>query len=145
MKKLLLIAVVVLGASSCASILTGTKDTIQFDTDPQGAAIYINGLEVCTTPCAVEVKRSLSEKIVQVQKEGYETRMVTLDRQFNPVSIINLTSLIGWGIDAATGSLMKYSKKGYNVALIEKVSTAAKIDINTKNKSVDVYVVDPKQ
>jgi len=31
--------------------------------------------------------------------------------------VINLTSIIGWGVDAATGALMKYDRKGYDIKL----------------------------
>ena len=132
--------------TSCATIFTGTKDTIRFDSNPQGAKVYIDGLEVCKTPCTTLVKRSLSEKLAEIKLDGYETRVITLDRKFNAVSIINLTSLIGWGIDAATGSLMKYDKKGYDIELEKDKRTSllqnpSKIEINTDTKIVDVYVV----
>ena len=40
--------------------------------------------------------------------------------KFNGVSILNLFGLLGWGIDAATGSLKKYDTKVYNITLDEK-------------------------
>lgn len=131
--------------TSCATIFTGTKDTIRFDSNPQGAKVYIDGLEVCKTPCTTQVKRSLSDKLAEIKLDGYETRVITLDRKFNAVSIINLGSLIGWGIDAATGSLMKYDKKGYDIELEKDNRTSllqnpSKIEINTDTKIVDVYV-----
>ena len=130
--------------TSCATIFTGTKDTIRFDSNPQGAKIYIDGIEVCKTPCTTQIKRTLSAKFVQKLDE-YETRVVTLDREFNPVSIINLGSLLGWAIDAATGSLMKYDRKAYNIELekgnrTSMLQSPSKIEINTDEKIVDVYV-----
>jgi len=131
--------------TSCATIFTGTKDTIRFESNPQGAKVYIDGLEVCKTPCTTLVKRSLTNKLAEIKLDGYETRVITLDRKFNVVSIINFGSLIGWGIDAATGSLMKYDRKGYEIEL-EKVNKTSllqnpsKIEINTKTKIVDLYV-----
>ncbi len=131
--------------TSCATIFTGTKDAIRFDSNPQGAKVYIDGLEICKTPCTTQVKRSLSDKLVEIKLDGYETRVITLDRKFNAVSIINLGSLIGWGIDAATGSLMKYDKKGYDIELEKDNKTSlltnpSKIEINTDTKIVDIYV-----
>jgi hypothetical protein len=132
--------------TSCATIFTGTKDTIRFDTTPQGAKIYVDGLEICKTPCTTQVKRSLSDELVEIKLEGYETRVIALDREFNAVSIINLGFIIGWGIDAATGSLMKYDRKGYDIELEKDKRTAmlenaSKIEINTETNTVDVYVV----
>lgn len=131
--------------TSCATIFTGTKETIRFDSNPQGAKVYLDGLEVCKTPCTTQVKRSLSGKLAEIKLDGYETRVITLDRKFNPVSIINLGSLIGWGIDTATGALMKYDKKGYDIELEKDNRTSllnnpSKIEINTDSKVVDVYV-----
>ena len=30
-----------------------------------------------------------------------------IEKQFNAVSVINLRDILGWGIDAATGAMMK--------------------------------------
>ena len=40
-------------------------------------------------------------------------------KSFNAVSILNLTNLLGWGIDFATGALNKFDKKGYDITLKE--------------------------
>ena len=54
----------------------------------------------------------------------------------------NLGSLIGWGVDAATGVLMKYDKKGYDIELEKDNRTSlnnpTKIDIDTKDRLVAV-------
>jgi hypothetical protein len=130
--------------SSCVTILTGTRDTIRFDSNPKGAIVYLDGLEVCKTPCSTLVKRSISEKFAEIKLDEYETRVITLDRKFNAVSIINLTGILGWGIDAATGALMKYDRKSYDIKLDKEKRTSlnnpTKIEINTKKKTVDVYL-----
>lgn len=147
-KKLLILTVLTTFLmTSCATIFTGTKDTLTFNSKPEGASVYIDGLEVCKTPCTTQVKRSLSDKIAEIKLDGYETRVITLDREFNVVSVINLGSLIGWGIDAATGSIMKYGKKGYEIELEKDNKTSllenpTKIEINTKDKNVAVYVAE---
>jgi len=151
MNKIIYLSIALLmifSVTSCATIFTGSKDTISFDSKPQGAKVFIDGLEVCKTPCTTQVKRSLSEKLAEIKLDGYETRVITLDRKFNAVSIINLGSLIGWGIDAATGSIMKYDKKGYDIELEKDNRTSfnnpIKIEINTKDRLVDVYVAEKK-
>ncbi len=144
--KLFILAIVsVFLMTSCATIFTGTKDTLRFDSNPQGAKVYIDGLEICKTPCTTVVKRSLSDKFAEIRLEGYETRVITLDRTFNVVSVINLGSLLGWGIDTATGALMKYDRKGYYVKLEKDNRTSllqnpSRIEINTDTKIVNVYV-----
>ena len=60
--------------------------------------------------------------------------------------MINLTSIIGWGGDAATGALMKYDRKSYDIKLDKEKRTSlnnpTKIEINTKKKTVDDYVTE---
>ena len=102
---------------SCATFLTGTRDTIRFDYNPKGAIVYLDGLEVCKTSCSTSIKKSISEKFAEIKLDGYETRVISLERKFNAVSVINLTSIIDWGVDAATGALMKYDRKGYDIKL----------------------------
>ena len=145
LKPLFLSIAIALQCTSCATIFTGTADILYFESDPSGAEIYIDGLKVCTTPCDVLVKRSLTDKLVELQLDGYETRVITLDRKFNPVSIINLGKLIFWGIDAATGALMKYDRKDYQVKMKKESRTAfsnpIRIDILSSEKRVDVYQI----
>ncbi|MCT4151313.1 PEGA domain-containing protein [Elizabethkingia anophelis] len=118
--SILTMSVMTLSVTSCATIFTGTSDSITVNTKPDGATVYDKGLEKCITPCTFKVGRTLSEKTIEIKKEGYEPKTILLDRKFNAVSIINLFGLIGWGVDAATGSLMKYDTKGYNIDLKEK-------------------------
>jgi len=109
-----------LSLTSCATILTGTSDAITFNSTPEGAKVYESGIEKCTTPCTYKVGRSLSEKTIEVKKEGYQNKVMALDSKFNAVSVINLFGILGWGIDAATGSIKKYDTKVYNISLDEK-------------------------
>ncbi|MBN2637518.1 MAG: PEGA domain-containing protein [Bacteroidales bacterium] len=149
MKKVLQSTVVlfmIFFLSGCATLFTGTHDTIHFSSDPEGAVVYKDGLKLCTTPCDVSMKRSVYNQEVTFKMDGYETRIVTLDREFNVVSVINLGSLLGWAIDAATGSIMKYTTKSYDIKLDKKeetaLSRARKININTRKKIIEVYVME---
>ncbi|REC44623.1 peptidase associated/transthyretin-like domain-containing protein [Chryseobacterium pennipullorum] len=111
-----------LTATSCASMFTGTKDKISFSTSPEGAKVFHKGIEKCMTPCTAEIPRSLSKQTVTFQKEGFTDKEVKLTKTFNPVTLLNilLGGAIGVGIDAATGSLTKYSPKNYEVELEAK-------------------------
>lgn len=113
---------ITLSATSCASIITGTKDKITFNSTPEGAKVIHKGIEKCTTPCTTEIPRSLSKQMVTFEKEGYNSKEVKLTKTFNPVTLLNilLGGAIGVGIDAATGSLTKYSPKEYKVELEQK-------------------------
>ncbi|ALR30001.1 hypothetical protein ATE47_05450 [Chryseobacterium sp. IHB B 17019] len=125
MKKTFLIALVLgttLSTTSCATIITGTKDKISFTSTPEGAKVFHKGIEKCTTPCTAEIPRSLSKQMITFEKEGYNNKEVKLVKKFNPVTLVNilLGGAIGVGVDAATGSLTKYSPKAYTVELESK-------------------------
>lgn len=113
---------IALSTTSCATIFTGTRDPITFSSNPEGAKVFHKGIEKCTTPCTVKIPRSLSKQTVTFEKEGFEKKEVKLTKNFNAVTLLNiiLGGAIGVGIDAATGSLIKYSPKKYDVELEAK-------------------------
>ena len=110
---------IALSTTSCASIITGTKDKITFSSTPEGVKVFHKGVEKCTTPCTAEISRSLGKQTVTFSKEGFTSKEVKLTKNFNAVSLVNILigGVIGIGIDAATGSLTKYSPKAYTVEL----------------------------
>lgn len=147
MKKIstVLFVTIMLFMTSCATLFTGTKDRITFNTNPSGATIYIDGVEQCKTPCTMKVKRSIGDTDVEFKLDGYETRLITLSKEFNVVSVINLGNLLGWGIDALSGAVMKYDRKTYDITLENKTTSQinpAKINIDTQKNVVELYVAE---
>ncbi len=130
--------------SSCATIFTGTRDLISFDSTPHGAVIYKDGVELCKTPCSFPMKRDLNDVSLEIKLDGYQTRVFKLDKQLNIVSVLNLGNLLGWGIDALSGSLLKYDRKRYDLVLEkDKMMSSirpSKILIDTKEKVVTLMV-----
>ena len=144
MNKIPIFLIALFLMTGCATIFTGTKDRIAFTSTPSGATIYKDGVEICTTPCNYKVKRSLNDTEVEFKLDGYETRLITLDKEFNLVSIINLGNLFGWGIDALSGAVMKYDRKAYDLNLTQEKSASlvqpSRIDIDTKGNTVTLTV-----
>ena len=144
MKSFLYASLLLFSLSSCATIFTGTRDTIYFDSDPQGATVYKDGVELCITPCSASIRRSLNSEDITIKLDDYETRVFTLDQEFNVVSVINLGFLLGWAVDAASGSVMRYDRKHYDLKLEKDVRTSARnahrIDIDTEAGTVDIFV-----
>lgn len=100
--------------SGCATLFTGSSDNIVFESEPAGAEILIDGLVVGRTPATVSVKRpGLGDKMVTLRMDGYSPVTFTLSKSFNTVAILNLASVVGWGIDILTGSVMRYDKQYY--------------------------------
>jgi hypothetical protein len=48
------------------------------DSDPQGADVYRDGAQVCTTPCSLEDKRRAGEQHWVVAKQGFSEEPLTL-------------------------------------------------------------------
>ena len=104
--------------AGCATVFTGTYDEVEIRSEPDGALIFIDGVEEGRTPAYLDIKRpGFGETEVELRLEGYEPRTFVLRKEFNGVSVINLTCLICWAIDVATGSVTKYKPLGYDVEL----------------------------
>lgn len=61
MKKFstIVLTTLLLFMTSCATLFTGTKDRITFTSNPPGATIYLDGVELCRTPCTTYIKEVL--------------------------------------------------------------------------------------
>ena len=102
-------------ATSCATILSGGKKMVRVDTkDVTGATVLVNGLEKGQTPMSLKVR---ADDMITLGKEGYREKTVTVDSKFNSIAILNLFSILGWGIDAITDSLKIPDTRVYTVTL----------------------------
>jgi len=93
----------------------------------------------------MRVTRSINDKDVEYRLDGYETRLITLSKEFNVVSVVNLGNLIGWGVDALSGAVMKYDQKTYDITLDHKKTSMinpTRVNFNTKDNTVELYVND---
>ena len=134
--------------TSCASIFTGAKRNVLFESDPSGAKVFVNGFEKGSTPVQIKVK---ADDRIDFRLDNYRERVVVMDSKFNLVSILNGFSIIGWGVDALTGSLKrvdtKYVKvtleKSDKVALINYLENGyiTKINVDEENKIIETIIV----
>jgi hypothetical protein len=149
MKKILLLGISVLLLTSCASIFTGSKRTVLFETNPSGAKIYVNGFEKGVSPAQIKVA---ADDKVDFRLDGYTERVVVMDSKFNLVSILNGFSIIGWGVDALTGSLKRVDTKYVKIDLEEQRKSddvaqylnngkIQKVNVDTYNKVVETVIV----
>ncbi|MDN3585496.1 PEGA domain-containing protein [Pedobacter aquatilis] len=106
--------------SSCATVFTGTKQTVNFKTDPPAADIEVDGAKVGVTPMDVTLKKGFTGQTVSFKLAGYETKTFQPTTTFNPVTVLNVIGLLGFPIDAATGAMMKYDPKVYEFKLEPK-------------------------
>lgn len=92
----------------CATIFSGTKDTVHFNSNPEGAVVLINGVARGTTPASIVLDRpGFSSHTVTMRKEGFRDISFVLGKSFNAVSVLNLGAILFWGVDMLTGAVMK--------------------------------------
>lgn len=114
----ILVLVVVMMLSSCATVFTGTKQMVSVDSNVAEAKVYIDNRLVGTTPLVVELKKH-DAKLIRVEKDGFTSKSVPLDSEYNYVSLIN----VFWDYsttDLITGAAWEYSPDNYYVELNEK-------------------------
>ena len=103
--------------TSCATLITGTKQTVQINSIPSGAKVQVDGIDRGKTPAAIQLKRGNEGQTVTLKADGYETMHFQPETDFNGVAALNLFNVLFWGIDAASGALWKYDPKYYEIQL----------------------------
>jgi hypothetical protein len=146
--SIIAMAMTIMLTTSCASIFTGSKRKVMFETDPPGAKIFVNGFEKGQTPIQLKVK---ADDRIDFKLDNYKEKVVVMDSKFNLVSILNGFSIIGWGIDALTGSLKRVDTNYVKVTLEDSKKTAfmnfmkngniTKVSIDEKNKVIETIIV----
>ncbi|TCC93706.1 PEGA domain-containing protein [Pedobacter frigiditerrae] len=113
----LIVACAIGTLSSCATILTKTTQTVKVISDPPNADVEVNGVAKGKTPVDVTLKKGFTGEQIVVKKSGYQTATIAPKTVFNPVAVLNMLGMLGWAVDAATGAMMKYEHKNYEVTL----------------------------
>jgi PEGA domain len=113
---LILLAMV---SSGCATIIDGSSQPVTFNSSPNGARIYVNGMEVGTTPLIMPVKRSKTTMLL-AKKDGYEDQSLLLQTKLNPYfwgNIIFYGGLFSSTTDFASDAMIEYSPNMYYITL----------------------------
>ena len=115
--KIFLLTVCALSMSSCGTIFCGSKTRVTFTSNVEKADLTIDGLKHSnvTFPYTTKIKRGFDDTVVKAEAKDYQTETIIIDKNFNAVSVLNLLDILGWGIDAATGAMMKPEFKFYNI------------------------------
>ena len=108
--------------TSCATIFSGTRAKVTV-TSPNAswANLTVDGEKYnnVTFPATIKVKRGFQPSIIEAETPELEGS-VKIDKTFNAVSVLNLFDVIGWGIDAADGAIMKPTQKAYEIIMKSK-------------------------
>ena len=97
--------------TSCATMFQGGPSVLHFDSEPEGASVYVDGMRVGKTPVTVPVRHSASG-MVRYELEGYETVHQQLSTSLNGTVFLNLFiypfTLIGAVVDGVTGNFSSW-------------------------------------
>jgi hypothetical protein len=133
--------------TSCATILTGSSRKVLLESNPIGAVVYVNGMERGTTPTQIKLK---ADDSLDFRLRDFKDKVVAVDSRFNLVAIINGVSLVGWGIDALTGSLRRVKTKYIKVDMDAQSLAVqgyleqgriSKVVIDEKNQVIESMIV----
>lgn len=143
MKKLvyMCIATIVVIGSGCASIVSGQKQQLTFNSEPADATVTINGAVVGKTPMTFMVDRK-SEVSVSFMKDGYKSQSLILSTTLNGWFWGNIVfgGFLGSTTDAASGAMHEYAPNQYFVTLVPN-STAQSIDPLPEKAKVKDFII----
>lgn len=136
-RVLALATVLAMGLGSCATIVKGKTEKVDFHSTPAGATVTVNdsdGKQMMqgVTPCSFELKRGAGwfKKAtygVLFELEGYNSHQVDLFGRVNGWFIggnLVFGGIIGWLIvDPATGAMWTMAKKPVEVELTAATPT----------------------
>lgn len=133
MKRILpltILAVMALAFTSCATLFTGTTQSVTIDSQPQGANIVIDGQLVGTTPARVRLNRDLNAifddgKYIRLEKDGFVPDGYIMGADIEPFCVLNMFNVFFWAVDGATGALMRYDSDYYNFLLVPYANNSA--------------------
>ena len=102
---LMLALALTLPLSSCASIITGSSDSVEVRSSPTGAAFVTNTGHRGTTPATITIPDDISLQ-VSYTMDGYKDVTITLPPRMSGWFLANLIigGIIGIIIDLASGN-----------------------------------------
>ena len=119
--------------TSCATIVSGSKQNVKFSSNPSTATIFIDEVEVGKTPFEIKLARK-SEHSVMIKLEGYQTYETKLTKKFNAWYIGNILfgGLIGIIIDPITGAMYNLTPSEVNAEMTKGTAF--------RNNGKDIYI-----
>ncbi|WP_407478317.1 PEGA domain-containing protein [Elizabethkingia meningoseptica] len=106
--------------TSCATIVSGSKQTVNFTSTPSEATVLIDGVEVGKTPFETKLERKSVHSVV-IKLDGYQPYETKLTKQFNAWYLGNILfgGIIGLVVDPITGAIYNLTPKQVNAQLAQ--------------------------
>lgn len=124
MKKIIcfsLLALLLIGATSCATLFSSSNKSIAIRSTPENAEIYINGERMGSTPLQLELDASKTYSI-EYRKEGYKPITKHLKGKVGVKWVILdiLGGMMPIVVDAVTGDWYQFDTDAVNTLLDEE-------------------------
>tara|TARA_R110001606_G_scaffold385335_1_gene548807 strand:+ start:476 stop:841 length:366 start_codon:yes stop_codon:yes gene_type:complete len=120
MKKIVIAALssLVLLLSGCATVMSGTNQTLTFNSNVEGVNVYVDGALIGKTPISASFKKNKAQTVM-FTKEGYQSVTREITKEFDPVAVLN----IFWDLsttDFITGAVYEYAPNAIYVEMPAK-------------------------
>ncbi len=137
----IIVGLILLLASGCATVTRGTKDTLVVESDPAGADIRLSTGQVGKTPTSFKLSRGDS-LVVTISKEGYETVTVNVTPQVVGAGAAGMAGnvlvggLIGAGVDALSGAMKDLKPNPVSVRMVKLENRVAEKETTVGSPSL---------
>lgn len=122
---------------ACATVVSGTKQKVSFDSNAKGAKVTLTSGESCNTPCKIKVKRKYDQR-ADFSHEGYQPTYVLLQSRLGGSTAGNLLlgGIIGGVVDGTNGASNHLSPNPVNVQMVPVGETGEAQLLDKKGKVV---------
>lgn len=130
-----LFPLLLLGAAGCASIVSGTTQTVSFHSNPEGATVMVDGTTLGKTPLSMSLKKG-KYRSVSFEKEGYKKLVLPMESRTDGWfwGNIVLGGLLGSTTDGVSGAAHEYSPGQYMVSLEPLHASRMEVEVNKGEK-----------
>lgn len=121
----------------CATIMNGTNQPAEFQSEPAGATIELANRLTCETPCKFEMKRGKDSKVV-FTRDGYQTAEVYIQSRTGGGTFGNVLAggIIGGVVDGSNGASNHLYPDPVFVRLVPIGSTDQAVLLNKKGEII---------
>ena len=119
---------------SCSTIINGTYGEVNINTSPSKAKVFVNGLEVGTTPIIVMLERD-NIYMIDIKYPGYKTYRITTRHELSTWFLVNLlfTGFVGMAVDYLNGTAFNIEPEYINIVLKKESKQTSIINLQNYN------------
>lgn len=128
--------------AGCATITSGTTQSISVSSNVEGAEIFLDGVVIGTTPFTGPVDKNKEQ--FRIEAEGYQTETVSLSKSLEPIFWGNIIigGTLGSITDFASGAAYQYAPASYQVDLQRAGQTTAEFQHEVAVRKFSMIYID---